>query len=542
MNLEREFSKQYIPEERKKTADELRETRGKIKSDWQEWDKKDIEEIDNPELRENYENLKRDFIGRLFKTEEFLEKKSIFKSLARKYKREEQKQIQEEFNRHLSEVFKNTPLSKEEQDKYLSEEAVTSMSLDDYLSLMKRLSGYFATHVTRYGVREQTFTGAGGGHTRGENQFMDNFTPILESRRLNSFFSNLINETDYMKGVIKDRILREVQNEPGKDKNEIVTKVVQGIMESEQVSDIVHGADLSSVHFAVNDIAARYYGSEIDYNIYFHFPAEVIAKNYYHEEKSDTGFSAWNKPSGFWNDVGIWNKGNGIPINAGILCIPKNVMVDKETGSKFALNEEKQPIVNPEIAKHIEVFYQDTEKWYAAMRELKGQETSFLREHSYGNDERELFYETETFKQSWQKFSFRDEGTFRSYYEHFNFMPRLEDFYRKISKSYYNRPPTEHLVSTETFWESYFLTHPEKKPSKVFYYSEKELADFSAFSPINSAKRKETYDELFKEKSFTRGRDIPKYEEYLESVTADLEKAVSNIYDEVVVKSENPQE
>ena len=42
------------------------------------------------------------------------------------------------------------------------------------------MSGEAFYHVTRYGVRENTFMSTGGGHTVGEGEFLDNLTPLLK--------------------------------------------------------------------------------------------------------------------------------------------------------------------------------------------------------------------------------------------------------------------------------------------------------------------------------------------------------------------------
>src|SRR3989338_6913508 len=188
MNMERQFSKEFAADERKKTADELRGSRRKLQTDWQGWSDDEIANA-SPDIQEKRRGLKRDLLGRLFETEKFLEKKTLFRDLIKNERKQESRIIMERYQKRLDEILAQMPLTAEEQDKYLSEEALTEMGLEDYLTLMKRLSGYYVSHVTRYGVREQSFMSTGGGHTVGVGKFMDNFTPVLEAGRLNSFFT-----------------------------------------------------------------------------------------------------------------------------------------------------------------------------------------------------------------------------------------------------------------------------------------------------------------------------------------------------------------
>ena len=327
MNLERQFSKEFAADERKKTADELRESRRKLKTDWQAWSDEEIANA-SPEVQEKRRELKRDFLGRLFETKKFLEKKVLFSDLVKAERSRDSRAIMEKYQKRLDEILAQTPLTPEEQDKYLTEEAASGMDVEDYLTLMNRLSGYYVSHVTRYGVREQSFMSTGGGHTVGMGKFMDNFTPVLEAGRLNSFFTNILNETEYTRGILGDLIKRKIEESGAEnpDKAVIVEQVLQELMHWD--AHDMHPADRTSVHFASNDMAGRYYGSEVGYDVYFYYPAEVIAKNYRHEWQQHTNVKA--EHDDWYNDVGIWNEGKGVPLDVGIVCIPENVKVDKK--------------------------------------------------------------------------------------------------------------------------------------------------------------------------------------------------------------------
>lgn len=534
MSLERQFSKELAPEERKKTAEELRETRIKLRNDWDSYSKEEIVEL-SPELQEAYENARKDFIGRIFQTENFLNKKLFFESLAKEERYKAVSEIQHKFNERMSEILESTPLSPEEQDKYLSEEAVASMSLGDYLVLMKRLSGYFVSHVTRYGVREQSFMSTGGGHTRSGGEFIDNFTGILESGKLNSFFSNILNGTEYARGIIKDLVEYETAQaaSEGREvkKDEIVRKSLERLMEAE-TKNPAHPADKSSIHVAVNDIAARYYGSEIGYDIFFYFPAEVIAKNYWHQESAG-GTQLHSGDKGWYNDMTVWNEGKGVPIDTGVLCLPKGTFVDKETGSQYILDENRKPKIILEVAEHIKFYEENQQMFQDALNRLHEEESSHIRENR-----QHLFFESDSFKQATGDLGFKDTQAFRSYYEFIGSSVsenELANFYQLKARNYYERPGDEHLTTTEDFWENYFKNHPEQKPSKVFYYIYPEGIGHVG----KTGKKVSGYEDLFSSKGFGSVEEIPNYQEYLDATKEELALAITNEYDTLYPRSTN---
>ncbi|MFH1392257.1 MAG: hypothetical protein ABIG90_01055 [bacterium] len=291
-------------------------------------------ELCDPKIKEIAEKMKHDILGRIFKT---LGYKELETTLAKRLESEKKQRIEssyENFEEKLYNILRRCPLSEEEQKKYLSEEAMTTMDLEDYLVLLKRLSGNYLTHVTRYGVREQTFMF----HHAGEGNFLTSFTDVLKEKKLHSFFTNIINEAPFLTSVIQEKIDYCLNNSDLRGE-QLVNEIFDDFVREEK-----HGAtaaDKSSVHFALNDIAASCYGAEKGYDFYFYYPAEFIAHNYYTYIKKggDLTYDEWRRWSEYdqHNDVAIWNKGKGIPIDAGLVCVPADIMVDRETGSQYKL-------------------------------------------------------------------------------------------------------------------------------------------------------------------------------------------------------------
>ena len=140
-NLRRAFSKQLAPELRQETAQQLREARKKPITF--EKAKKFSGEFRDPKIEKNASEMKRNIFSRWFNTWDYRELKG---DLEERLKLEREWDIENakiNFEKKFEEVLRNSPLTEEEQGKYLSEETMASMPLDDYLVLLKRLSGNF---------------------------------------------------------------------------------------------------------------------------------------------------------------------------------------------------------------------------------------------------------------------------------------------------------------------------------------------------------------------------------------------------------------
>lgn len=288
------------------------------------------------EMQKIEETLKTDFVGRTmaligFESEYRRRLQDTFAQKGYEMRREELKKSVEMYNRRLQEIAEHNPLPVEERG-LLSEENVVRMGLKDYLLLSKRLSGNYFSHVVRYGVREQTLKGDGG-HTAGEGTFVDHFTNILERGELRSCMTNILERDPYVVSMVRDSLRQEMKKNPQLKKEDFVHFFVKTMKHLE--SNLMPG-DHSTVHVAEDDMLGGYYGAEIDNDIFFYFPAEIIAENY-----TIGGYNGGGKH----NNVTIWNKGKGVPIEAGILCIPIRT-VDAKTGSKYKLDSEGKPIKN----------------------------------------------------------------------------------------------------------------------------------------------------------------------------------------------------
>jgi len=343
MKLEREFSKEVAGDLRQETADKIKEVRNRTDNF-----------SDSGELKENYEDLKKNIWGKIFKTEKYREQEATLNNLIKQKKEQDIKTVQNEYQEKFNELLSNCPLTPEERVKYLSTEAMEKMPLDDYLVLLKRLSGEAFYHVTRYGVRENTFMSTGGGHTQGEGKFVDGFSPLLKDGHINSCTATVIADKERARSLISSEYLEEA-----KKKGTPVAEVVEKIMSSYGNSQAF--LDRESAHFSYGKQLHGMYGSEDAYKLYFYYPVEYILQNdFFHstrESQIDIGRGYYDNDQGIkqqYNDFEIFNFGEGVSINAGILCITGDAPVDPETGSKYLVKEgkpacnEKGEFIKPE--------------------------------------------------------------------------------------------------------------------------------------------------------------------------------------------------
>ena len=341
MNLERRFSKELAGDLRKETAEKLRKAR-KTPTNFTELKneidatKKLPEEYDPlPHIKENFEELKKNIFGKIFKTEKFKKQELLLSKYLESKKESDIERARREYSKKFNEILTKCPLSPEEREKYLSTEAMEKMSLEDYLTLTKRLSGEAFYHVTRYGVRENTFISTGGGHTEGEGGFIDGFTPLLKDGNINSATSTIIKDPIRAQSIVSQEAIENFKKE-GLPLDEAVDKIMAAYHASP------YYLDRESAHFSYGKNLHTMYGGEKEYKFYFYYPVEYIMQNdFFHgtrEVQIKIGQGYYNNRSGIdqqYNDFEIFNFGKGVPINAGILCIDGNIRVDTETGSQY---------------------------------------------------------------------------------------------------------------------------------------------------------------------------------------------------------------
>jgi hypothetical protein len=494
-DLKRKFSKELAPELRDRTAQRIREIR-RLKTSSKEL--KESELFEDYRAQEIYEKLHESIFDRVFDRQYLKDLEARLAEVAGEKKEDLIKKTQEQFEAELAKVLEESPLTPEEQEKYLSEEAMSAMNLEDYLILLQRLSGNFVTHVTRQGVREQSFMY----HSQGLGEFTNSFVDVLRSGKLQSMLSSSesgpVSFTD--KWLLQ--MIGYYQDEKGMSEEDVVEQIWDNMLKSEFTDRGANmPADKSSVHFAANDILSGLYGAERNYDIYFYYPSEFIAYNYNHYRRNGPGFDSTLGEDQQYNDIGVWNEGRGMPIDAGLVCIPEDVPVNPETGSQYELGADKKPSPNPEMVKHLEWIKQNESEAINLVKELQELKKK-EKGHAVPDNARELgtrlgFTSDEVFKQFWDSevyYGNLPETTVRWAYEKTN---------NSLLRS-------REIVSSKDYWNSFFDKNPEMRPSKVLFYERNRK-----FVTHGVSEKSNPYKDLSGKGRFTKVGDLPNYDDYL---------------------------
>ena len=384
----REFSKDNLQEERNETAKKIRSYRSRYFDALKEKDKKDIDFYNlNNEIVERENKLEEvlDSISELqnqinYFSNTFFKKllnyqkikkvkaeleigKQTFEDLENKIEELKEnkniktielnklnylldlsgaKFISEDFHRRELEKWQNCGYDFETMEKYFNEDKLKEVSLEDYIILLQRFPSNMVTHVTRQGIRDHT---GHMFHSAGEGDYSRGFMEILEDGRLKSPLGVYLSQENKKQAIENFLYLNLYESK------EQAIESLNYKLDPERMSDAGSYSDSNAIHFATEEVADCYYGSEKFNEVFFCFPAALIASQYYYNG------NILNGGGGYWNDVWVWtNENRGIDLNCGLVFIPKNAKVDKQTGSRYELDENQNPIVddnNVAILKNI---------------------------------------------------------------------------------------------------------------------------------------------------------------------------------------------
>lgn len=239
--------------------------------------------------------------------------------------------IIDQYSREIS----RRSLSREEKIELLRPEVLASLSLEEFVQVWRRLNPYFVAHVTRQGIRDHN---AMFYHSAGMLEYHDGFGEMLRKGH----------ELRAPRAVSRDWDPTDRESVRG-------FLVANGVFDQgseelarERFHSLVHDtiasapkyADKGAVHFAAQVVLDAYYGGEKDNEVFVVYPSDFIASQYFFS------FGGWEKDftrpqsESKWNDVFVWDRervNTTIPLDAGIVFLPRSTMVDRMTGSKYAL-------------------------------------------------------------------------------------------------------------------------------------------------------------------------------------------------------------
>ncbi|MFA7209613.1 MAG: hypothetical protein WC120_05020 [Parcubacteria group bacterium] len=519
----KEFSKQNSQEERDMLASKIKRKRtehfSKKREDTADWEKaKEIkdkfrqhldERLENIKLLENeIDDLSNSWFKRIFNHSrleelEFLasNKKKVHNEAKKSLKIHESMELSafdrmnngknaqelnearemlKNFYEEQKEEWENSAYSKEDIRKYFSEENLLSLSLDEYSLLLRRFPNEMVTHVTRQGIRDHTghiF------HTANEGVYSDSFTEILRDGKLRSPLSIHLIKKEKEKAIEK-----YLRLDTFKDKKSALSHLSHILAESrtERQGEPGSYTDRMAVHFATEQVADAYYGSEKGNEIFIAYPSAHIASQYYFSGQLTS------PGGGYWNDQWVWaNEEKGMDLNAGIIFIPKEARVDPKTGSRYELDENKMPLKNLSYINKIErlVSSPDFDNIAKEAMLITGKMNQHWSDPTLDQRNREILEKLIPLQEKLAKdYGITDQRLQFTILRYPN-MDKLESHKRMESEGrsnelnninssiesvlkeggllFYEATDT---ITSEDFWKMYFAKNQPQKPYKVIYY------------------------------------------------------------------------
>ncbi|MDO8572100.1 MAG: hypothetical protein Q7R79_05465, partial [bacterium] len=284
----------------------------------------------------------------------------------------------------------------------------------------------------------------------------------------------------------EDIIARALRFEKMNNKEEALEEL-DAFLTPTQADRMVGGrfADRMAVHFAVEEVADGYYGSEKGNEIFIAYPSAMIASQYFFNK------DLRQAPSGTSNDVFVWTQEEkGIDVNAGITFIPAEAKVDPRTGSKYELDESRKPktikkhvaalrsiIADPEFSTFVEHAQKTLGRlrWDASSeevdKELKPYRDTLERKMTLYKGIDPRVYDVVLNYQNLSDFLSRKGAVDRNTDKKQALANLTADIERKLRESelLYEKPAS--TVSSKEFWEGHFEENPNSKPNKIVYYN-----------------------------------------------------------------------
>jgi hypothetical protein len=482
----RNFSKENNPQERTEIAQQVKEARNaerefkKNTSEFNENLEHKMSAIES--LSHTLENLSGSFGSKIYnalKIRKIKQELGILKKEKDDFVQHDPKQdltpsdnadtIIENFYREKESEWANLPYEKADIEKYFNKEYLQSLSMEEYVTLMKRFNADFVAHVTRQGVRDHLGIHE---HTAGEGKHANGFKGSLQDGEIKHAISLDIADFQKEKEVEKFLIF-ELSLEDGITKEEAFDRFNRKMDEYNQ-GKAGSFVDKSSVHFAVESVADAYYGSERGNEIFIAYPSYMIAANYFHE--SSLHESKSSQTHGRENDVWVYvGQDDDMPIDAGVVFVPKHAQVNPRTGSQYELDNNNDVELETKRVDQILAIIQskDFDTYIHVMKDLKTngnymlEVTPALQDMlaNMGVQENDPIFSSITnveflrLVQIAKTYEDEDDSQLTSVV-----IEWLKDeglYYKKSSEA----------VSSEEYWETYFK-ETGKRPSKIVYYTE----------------------------------------------------------------------
>ncbi len=353
-------------------------------------------------------------------------------------------------------------ISEQDIKEHFTAEHLAGLSTEEYILLMKRFPNEMVTHVSRRGIRDHTGFMY---HSAGVDEFHDSFDRVLESGKLQSALA-----TKLEAGKAEEMIRQYVQLDNADNRQDAIA-MLDAEMEKQGFASV---ADVAAFHVATEDVADVYYGAESQNEVFVAHPSALIAAEYmFSGSLTDAGGDASH------NDTWIWMKEEeGIPLDAGFVFLPKDTMVDPETGSRYATDAEKKPIVAQERIDELFALVgrEDFAKFILAAAEerrnnpaYKAYEVRQKITEQFGVTNERLAKKIEEYVGAELVEALSGEYAMKkSLEERTRVTGAMIERYLREEHLYFKEAKS--AVPAEEFWNAYFVAHPERKPKHIVMY------------------------------------------------------------------------
>jgi hypothetical protein len=366
------------------------------------------------------------------------------------------------------------PLSNEEKRILLTPEVLSSLTMDEYTALWKRLNPHFLSHITRQGFRDHN---AMTYHSGGLQEFHNGFIDIMEDDRLlrPPLALNGLKNRDRVsvEEWMDTRILKAEDADTAKQR-------LDAILHKSMASAPVY-PDKTAVHLATQAVADSYYGGETGNEVFFIYPSDALASQ--NDFAFNGGEKDFTQPQSEmkWNDVFIWPpslENPGIPVDAGIVFLPNSTLVDRTTGSKYAsevvMVEGKERNVMIEDVTLVSAYI----KWGAVLNDKSSRVWKAFEEYKNASYDQQEYLEQELLQgisQELKDLGFTDDAALTLSIETRNAMYGQreyteENLLRIIHESGAQYARAKETVTAKDYWESVFTANPQIRPKHVVYY------------------------------------------------------------------------
>lgn len=476
----RNFSQKESPEERSQLAQEILEKRTKYFEDKKITETKEQEKNETVKQLETLKSQIEGYNDASFfaKIKDFFKIKKIEQKFQEPNKStsfeeelnasingrqdlEETKSMVADFYIEEKKKWAESPYSKEDIAQNFTEEHLSSLSTEDYATLLQRFPGEMLTHVVRHGVRDHANL---SNHTKGLGKYSNALYRRLNDKKIASAIGVALQE-----GTKEDAVAKFLKLDNCPDRKTALGRISVHF-KSSVIGDPHAFADSSAIHLASEEVADSFYGSERGNEVFFAFPSAMIASQYEFSGNLGSGNErSINNDQFVWPDIE-----KGIPLDAGIAFIPEDAKVDRESGSKYYLDQNKKTLPSEGI----------NEILIARFEEKPGFVQDLVRKAEKA-DNLEPAEQIKKIQEIFRDYGIQDMDSAKCLADKNLRRKLVETWGTEDEKSRYQEILTKHFqnnglspyklaensVTSQQYWEEYFQKNPKSRPKHIVYYA-----------------------------------------------------------------------